>query len=133
MSAVYKIDLHNKLIITSWSGDVIDSELIDALTHYQQNIKSRPEYRLFDEIVDFSNANKFHLSSDGIERLVRIGASGDSPETTTRLAVVVSSQVAFGLARMYETYRSLVPSGTKVMRVFKNYNDALEWIANKTS
>ena len=32
---------------------------------------------------------------------------------------------------MYQIYRSLLPGGSKEVRVFKNYQDCLEWIGPK--
>jgi len=48
----------------------------------------------------------------------------------TRLAFILTTPLAFGLGRMYEAYRSLVPGGVKEARVFKDRQAALEWIGN---
>jgi hypothetical protein len=127
MPAEHKIDADQKLIITTWTGEVFDNELIKALSAYQQTIKSRPEYATFDEIVDFSKGEHFHLSISGIQRLVEIAATADA-RVKTKLAIVVNTPVAYGLARMYQVYRSFIPSATKVLRVFKTFDEAHEWI-----
>jgi hypothetical protein len=129
MPAEHKIDADQKLIITTWTGEVSDNELIKSLSAYQQTIKSRPEYAAFDEIVDFSKGEHFHLSISGIQRLVEIGAKTDVRDTRTKLAIVVNTPVTYGLARMYQVYRSFIPSATKVLRVFKTFDEAHEWIA----
>jgi hypothetical protein len=53
MPAQHNIDNKRRLITTLWFGGAIDSELIEALTKYQQDIKSRPNYFSYNEIVDF--------------------------------------------------------------------------------
>lgn len=128
MPAEHKIDTNRKLIVTVWMGEVADDELIKALTAYQRTIKSRPEYAVLDEIVDFSKGNNYHLSISGIQRLVELAASTDIPGTKTKLAIVVNTPVAYALARMYQTYRGFIPSGTKILRVFRTYDDACTWI-----
>ena len=128
MPALHKIDNDMKLITTIWSGEAVDSELVDALTKYQKDIKSQPEYCSYNEIVDFSQAVDFKLTSDGMRRLVQIAAHSDVQGVKTKLAIIVSKPVAYGLARMYEAYRTLVPSVSKEVRVFRDYKNALGWI-----
>jgi hypothetical protein len=130
MPALHNIDTNGKLIHTSWYGIAVDSELIDALARYQKDIKSLPQYLYYDEILDFSNTSAFKLTAEGLRRLVEIAVKTDSQRVKTRLAIIVTSTVAYGLARMYQTYRSLVPSASKEVRIFKNYGDALMWIEN---
>jgi hypothetical protein len=131
MPVLHKIDDDAKLITTIWSGDAVDSELSDALAKYLQNIKSLPLYVSYNEIVDFSGASNFLLSSEGIKKLAHMASIKDPQGVKTKLAIVVNKPIAFGLARMYEIYRSLLPSGSKEVRVFKNYQDCLKWIGSK--
>jgi hypothetical protein len=131
MPVVHKIDDDAKLITTIWSGDAVDSELLDALAKYQQNIKSLPVYASYNEIVDFRGANYFLLSSEGIRTLAHMASINDPQGVKTKLAIVVNKPVSYGLAPMYEIYRSLLPSGSKEVRVFKNYHDCLSWIGSK--
>jgi hypothetical protein len=128
MPAQHTIDNNIRLITTSWSGEAVDSELIDALTKYQRDIKSQPDYSSYNEIVDFSQTSSFKLSTQGIMKLVQIAATMDAQGVKTKLAIVVNNPLAFGLGRMYGAYRSLVPGGLKDVRVFMNNRDALIWI-----
>ncbi len=131
MPAHHTIHTSTKLITTIWSGEAVDSELIDALLKYQRDIKSKPDYYSYNEIVDFTKATDFNLSTAGIRRLAHLAANTDVQGIKTKLAIIVNIPLAFGLGRMYEVYRGLVPSVFKKdVRVFKNYNDALAWIEN---
>jgi hypothetical protein len=127
MPVHHEIDNDIKLITTIWSGEAADNELIDSLSRYQQDIRSQPDYYSYDEILDFSNAANFNLSTEGIKKLAKIAASSDSEKIKSKLAIIVSQPFAFGLARMYETYRSLLP-GVKEVRIFRNYRDARDWL-----
>jgi len=64
--------------------------------------------------------------------LGRIAQRTDQPAVQTKLAIVISSTLAFGLAQMYITYRNLAPNSNKQLNVFKNYNDAFEWLTATT-
>jgi hypothetical protein len=127
MPALHKVDKSAKLLITTWSGEATDSEFIDAFSKYQQEIRSQPDYSSYNEILDLSKVSAFRLSTAGIRILGQMGAKTDLPGVTTRLAIIVSSPVAFGLARMYEAYRSLLPGVSKEVRVFMNYSEAFTW------
>jgi hypothetical protein len=128
MPAEHTIDANNNLIITTWTGEVADSDLIKALSAYLLTIKNRPEYATFDEIVDFSKGSHFHLSVSGIQRLVELATATDARGTKTRLAIVVNTPIAYTLAQMYQIFRSYIPSGTKILRVFRTYDEARKWI-----
>ncbi|NWF39802.1 STAS/SEC14 domain-containing protein [Mariprofundus sp. NF] len=128
MSVRHDIDLANQLIVTTWSGKASDNDFIDALTSYQQEIKGHLDYQLFNELLDFRHITDLNLSTRGIIELSRIAQRSDQHEIQTRLAIVVSSTLAFGLAQMYITYRNLVPNNNKKLRVFKSYDDAFDWL-----
>jgi len=128
MPAEHRIDTGNKIIVTTWSGEAGDSDLIDSLTRYQQEIRSRADYHSYDEILDFSQANGFSLTTDGIRKLAQLSVANEVAGVRTRLAIVVASALAYGLGRMYATYRSLVPGGSKDVRVFREFDDARAWL-----
>lgn len=130
MPAEHKIDANKRLIITTWTGEVTDGDLIKALSAYQETIRSRPEYVTFDEIVDFRKGSHFHLSISGMQRLVEIGSSTDVQDTKTKLAVVVTTPIAYTLVRMYQAYRHVIPGGSKILRIFRTYDDARNWVEN---
>jgi len=131
MPAQHNIDNNRRLITTLWFGEAVESELIEALTKYQQDIKSQPDYFTYNEIVDFGQASSFKLSTQGIMTLAHLATNTDSQGVKTKLAIVVNNSLAYGLGRMYVTYRSLVPRGRKDVGVFMGYYDALEWIEAK--
>jgi hypothetical protein len=128
MPAIHKINHKLKLIITTWTGVAVDHELSAALLKYQQDIKNQPDLRSYNEIVDFSEASSFKLTPEGITKLASIAAKRDVKGIKTKLAIIVCIPLAYGLGRMYEIYRSLVPNSFKEVGVFKNYQDALAWL-----
>ena len=105
-----------------------DKELIDALLKYQEEIRGRQAYRSYNEILDLSRTQKFELSADALRRLAMIAARTDIPGAGTRLAIIVKAPLAYGLGRMYEIYRSLLPDTSKEVRVFRDHDKAMKWI-----
>jgi len=133
MSAIHKIDNDNQLIVTTWEGDASDIEFIEAIKEYQINIQSNPDYINYNEIVDCSKITKLKLTSSGIKTIGTIASSTDSENINKKLALIVSSNLAFGLARMYQAYRSFAKSANKEIRVFKNNDDAINWAKKQQS
>lgn len=128
MPATHEIDAQNKLILTRWKDEPTVSDLIDALVSYQAKIKNKPEYADYNEIVDFSGVDGLKLDAVGLKRVVELAAGFDKSTSRCKCAIVVSSSLAFGLARMYAIARSMNSKTTKVLEVFKDIAEAYMWL-----
>ena len=128
MPANHHIDNKNQLIITTWEGEARDIEFIEAIKKYQDDIQNHPDYINYNELVNLSKISKLKLTTEGIKTIGEIASTSDKKDSNRKLALIVSSNLAFGLARMYETYRSFSKSANKEIRVFKNENNAFEWV-----
>ena len=128
MPAKHHIDDNNKLVITTWAGKLDDNEMIQIYLQYLKNIKTLPQYIPYNEIADFSKADEINLTVEGIKRVGEIASTADCEDVKTKCAIVVNSNLAFGLARMYQVYRSFSPRANKQLRVFKHEQDAREWL-----
>lgn len=71
------------------------------------------------------------LTTEGIKNIGRIASSTESMDKKRKLALVVYSSFAFGMARMYEAYRSFSSKSNKEVRVFRNRDDAFNWLNQK--
>lgn len=128
MAAQHIIDTEARLIITRWKGDAIDIELIEALKRYQRDIQTNPEYLDYNELVDFREAGTLQVSTEGIKSIGRIASATDGEARHRKLALIVASDLAFGLARMYEVYRDVVRKSNKEIRTFKDEDEARDWL-----
>ena len=128
MPANHHIDNNAQLIITTWEGEAHDIEFIDAIKKYQKDIQNHPDYINYNEVVDLSNVTGMKLTTEGIKTIGQIASTTDHNEINRKLAIIVSSVVAFGIARMYEAYRSFSKKANKEIRVFKTEKDAFEWV-----
>ena len=66
--------------------------------------------------------------ADNMRALAELSASMDTPRTSSKFAIVASSDEAFGLGRMYETYRHLEGKGTKQVAVFRTLTEAYAYL-----
>jgi hypothetical protein len=69
MPAEHRIDTENRIIVTTWTGEACDHGLVAALDRYLQEVRSRDDHHTYDEILDFSHAGEFSLTTDGIRKL----------------------------------------------------------------
>lgn len=132
MPANHKIDTEARLLITTWEGEARDIEVIKALTKYQKDIQNHSNYIDYNEVLDCSNVTNIKLTSEGIQNIARIASDADQSGSGRKLAFIVASNLAFGLARMYEIYRGLGKKSQKKIRIFKNKKDAFEWVQDKS-
>jgi len=128
MPVKHQIDNDLQLIITTVTGEAVDEELIAAMEKYQRDIRSKSDYNKYNEILDFSKLTSIGLTNGGIKAIAQIASATDQTDVKTKLALIVKSPLAFGLARMYQTYRSLNPRANKESRVFNRSHDAFEWL-----
>lgn len=132
MPANHEIDTKAQLLITTWEGEARDMEFIEAIKKYQENIQNHPSYIHFNEVVDFSHVTGIKLTSEGIRKIAQIASGTDQNISNRKLAIIVCSSLAFGLARMYEIYRGLTKNAHKEIRIFKTKEDAFEWVQTKS-
>jgi len=128
MPAKHDIDINKKLIITKWDGIATDNDFINALKEYQKNIQSKSECKGFNEVFDCTGITKIKITTNGLRGIGSIASRSDKNNLKTKLAFIVSSNLAFGLVRMYEALRSFEKKSTKEIRVFKVQKEAFEWV-----
>ena len=128
MPANHHIDHDTRIILTTWEGIADDSEFIEALDIYQNNIQNHPDYIDYNEVVDLTHTSSIKITTKGIKKIGTIASKTDQNKPDRKLALIVNSNLAFGLARMYIVYRSFSKNANKNIRVFKDEKNAFEWI-----
>jgi hypothetical protein len=122
MPTFYKIDKERKLVMSTYSGVLT---IADALGH-QEKLPKDPDFDpSFSQLFDVTHVTDVQLTAEDVRTLAR--TSVFSPDS--RRAVLVDSDLKFGLARMFEVLRDTM--GEKGIRVFRNLDDALDWIFAK--
>ena len=122
MPTFYKIDKERKLVMSTYSGVLT---IADALGH-QEKLPKDPDFDpSFSQLFDVRRVTDVQLTAEDVRTLAR--TSVFSPDS--RRAILVDSDLKFGLARMFEVLRDTM--GEKGIRVFRNLDDALDWIFAK--
>jgi hypothetical protein len=124
MPAFYKIDKDRKLILITGSDHI---SLRDALA-LQEKFRNDPDFNpAFAQLVDLTQVRKLEFNPGEIRQIA--GSAVAAPGV--RRAFLANDDVAFGLARMFESYReSMDDTGT---RVFRELDQALNWALSKDS
>ncbi len=128
MPAIHQIDRKNQLIITTWEGQAGDMEVAEALKKYQKTFQNHPSYSGYNEVINASNLTGIRLTGKGVKILGHIAASTDQMAVSSKLAIIVNSSLAYGIARMYLAYRNIGKRTHKEIRLFKKEKDAFAWV-----
>jgi hypothetical protein len=122
MPAFFRIDKERRLVIGTLAGV---ATMANALAH-QVNLQKHPDFDpSFSQLMDCTQGTKAQLSCEQVQQLARNAIF--SPNS--RRAILVTGKVAFGLARMFEWLRD--SRGEEGIRVFRDLNDAIEWVLAK--
>lgn len=132
MPANHYINDQDKVITTTWDGDATDSDFIEALGKYLNDIQEKPEYRDYDEIIDLRTMSRIRLSAKGLINIGKLASTTDERRTNTKLAIIVGSDLAFNFAKLYATYRNFGKANKKRLRVVRNEQDAINWLHTNT-
>ncbi len=98
MGVQFTIDVHERLVLCTYYGEINDAELFDIASV----IRSHPDFDpLFSEIVDFSGVTGVAVSSFAIQTNAR---QESIFSLTSRKAVIAPQAHIFGLARMFQVY-----------------------------
>jgi hypothetical protein len=125
MALEYQIDHVRRVVFMRCHGTLTDQEVFD----YQREVWSRRELAGYDEICDVTDVEHIALpSTQRVIDLATLAAQMDVPQSTSRLAIVAPEGRAYGLGRMYQTYRELDERSTKKVAVFRTLPAALEWL-----
>jgi len=122
MPTFYKIDKERRVVISSGSGVVT---LADGMAH-QQRLLNDPDFDpSFSQIADFAQITQFEISASDLEKL----AEKNIFSAQSRRALIVPTDVGFGLGRMFEIMRENL--GEENIRIFRNLDEALDWVLSK--
>ena len=119
MATEFKIYPQLGVVISRGNGVFTQADFLDHVSRMQANPEFRPDLH---QIVDCRAIEKMELTSSQVAYLAGKSFFG----VRSRRAFVVSSDVQFGLARMFAAYREL-KAGQEVM-VFQEMPAALSWL-----
>lgn len=119
MPATYAIDKERRLVITTVFEQLT---VADALAHQEQLSKDPDFDPGYSQLIDLTRADVSEIAATDVRRIAERNIY--SPESLR--AIVVSSNVAYGLGRMFETLRE--SAGENGIRVFRDLDEAVDWL-----
>ncbi len=124
MAIEYKVDHARRLVWATGSGHLTG----DDIMNYQREAWSRPDVKGFNELVDMSAVEQFDMpTARDLKELAGTSAAMDT-RTRSKFAIVAPRDDAFGVGRMYETYRRLEHQSTKEVGVFRTLGEAFAFL-----
>src|SRR5262245_17122792 len=116
MPIAYRVDHEATLVVAAGIGLLTDADVFG----YQRDVWSRTDVAGYNELIDMTRVTHIALpSADRIRDLADFAARMDETGSRTRLAVVASTDLAFGLGRMFQSYRELDKRSTKEVGIFR--------------
>ena len=107
----HNIDTKSQLLITTCEGEARDIEFMVAIKKYQRDIQNHPDYNNYNEVLNLSKITGMKITTKGLITIGQIGTATDRNDDNRKLAIIVNSKLAYGLSRMYITYRSFSKNG----------------------
>lgn len=118
---------HARRLVTATARGMLTGEDVFG---YQRGVWSRPDVTGYNELLDMREVERIDLPSvDNLRALAELSASMDLPAKPSKFAIVATTDEAFGLSRMYETYRNLEGTGNKQVAVFRSVTEAYAYLA----
>ncbi len=128
MPLEHRIDRQRRIVFAAGHGEMTDEDLF----RYQREVWSDPALAGYDEVVDMSDVTSIPVASGRrAPELAELAARMDAPGASARFAIVAPSDFAYGMGRMYATYRGMQSGSTKQVEVFRSMPEALEWLKRK--
>jgi hypothetical protein len=119
MPAFYKIDKERKIVMTTGAGKITKEDI----WQHMDLLSKDPDFdRSFSQLQDFTHVTSIDIDAADVRAFAQ--RSIFSPES--RRAIVVKSDLQFGLARMFQIHREL--AGETGIRVFRTLEEGLDWV-----
>lgn len=118
MPSSYVIDAPRRLVFSRGWGVFTDEELL----WHGRTVRADPRFDPgFRQIVNFLELTEVRVTVDGVRTLAQINPF----HTDSRRAIAVSTDLVFGLTRMFEAHTN---SDQEQFRVFRALGPAFEWV-----
>ena len=118
MPVGYTIDLAQSLVLSRGWGIVTDREL---LAHVRALTADPRFVRNFRQLADLRDVTDVQVTAATIREMVRLNPFWAG----ARRALVVTNDVVFGMARMYQILRDESPDE---LEIFRKMDGALQWL-----
>ena len=125
MPVSYDVDHTRRRVLATAHGTITFADLVA----YQEAVWSDPTVAGYDELVDMTAVESIDAPDPArLSLLASLSAGMDPGGIASRFAIVASSDLAFGLGRVYQARRSFQPGSGKKVEVFRTREAAVAWL-----
>lgn len=123
MPIEHRVDAEANLLVVVASGPVADEDLLKYARRIAEDVSISAGH---DELIDLRGVEAGgEVTSPTLRRVASMFSAIDRTPERSRVALVANSDVAYGLSRMYQAFRSESPLD---LRVFREMPEAREWL-----
>jgi hypothetical protein len=124
MKLVTEINKKSKFRIHTFTGDFDFDALFEALVGIYDDKNFDPNLNSVWNLTDVEGIER--TATDQIQKIVAYVSWKRAKYGSMKTAIVVSSKIHYGIARMYE--QSLEAASKSEIMVFRDLDSALQWI-----
>ena len=125
----HHIDDKARLIVTTCiSVKTTETDMLKALARYQDTIQNQADLIDYNELLIFPEATDMDLSLSGVKKLAKLAVTSDGKDPNRKLAILMQSNLGYGLGKIYQIYRNVIKRSGKKVRVYKQVKAALAWV-----
>lgn len=118
----YEFSAQQRLLMTTMVGTVGDAEFLDTYAEILRNVDYSGCVR---ELVDVTGLTEANISAQALNRVAHM-LKNTCPGCECRSAIVATSDLNFGLSRMYEAFAEMAKA--EEVQVFRDRQEALTWL-----
>jgi hypothetical protein len=118
------VDINHNLTIQKCSGNLTTKEVIDVVNSFYDGSPTR------HALWDFSNASMNNIPAENIRRIFTLIKDLGFARQGGKTAVVVPTDLGFGLARMFQIMSDTEDFPFKI-KVFRYYGEARQWLLSE--
>jgi hypothetical protein len=122
MPITISVDQPNNLTTFIVDGPIYLAEIQAAIKRFYENTNPPPSKHI---LWDLRNASVDKLRSDEAVQLANYAANFDKRKEIGKTAIVASSDVVFGVSRIFEAH---VINPSIKLNVFRDVDEAREWL-----
>lgn len=117
MPVRYRIDVPQRVVFSTITGNTNFAEMME----HQKSLSTDPAFSpTLNQLVDARAAESYSSTTTDLQLLAEQNIFGEG----SRRAIVVSKDVHYGMARMFEMMRQ----GDDEIMVFRDLDQAREWL-----
>ncbi|GAG37305.1 unnamed protein product [marine sediment metagenome] len=115
----YEIDSERRVIVVTVRGELRDEDFLEIHERLRTEPRLEPDFGL---LIDLQGATGRDVTIGGVQNLIALPLLL-SPKA--RRAIVVQSDLGFGMSRMYELQRRDL---TETIGIFRDVDEAQRWL-----